>query len=125
MHPLFQQIQVFLRQGAVNINVIVETVVDHRADGHFGVRPQLLDSMAQQVRAGVAHDFQAFGVLDGDNRQLRIGFDQIAGIHQFTVYTAGNTGFGQTRADIKGNIQGGNGAVEMTLTSVRKSNNRH
>ncbi|MNT67977.1 hypothetical protein D3C72_2061690 [compost metagenome] len=72
MHPLFQQIQVFLRQGTVDINVIIETVVDHWADSHFGVWPQLLDGMTQQVRTGVAHDFQAFGILDGDDSQLRV-----------------------------------------------------
>ncbi|BFO09794.1 hypothetical protein GGER_23040 [Serratia rubidaea] len=106
MHPLFQQIQVFLRQGMVQVNVIIETVVDHRADGHFGVRPQLFDGMAQQVRAGVAQNLQPLFVLGGDDRQLRIGFNQIAGVDQFAVHTAGNAGFRQARADIAGNVQG-------------------
>lgn len=72
VHPLFQQIQVFLRQGAVDIHVIIETVVDHWTDRHFGIRPQLLDRMTQQVRAGVAHDFQTVFIFDGDDGQLRI-----------------------------------------------------
>ncbi len=72
VHPLFQQIQVFLRQGAVDVHVIIKTVVDHRTDRHFGIRPQLLDRMTQQVRAGVAHDFQTVFIFDGDDGQLRI-----------------------------------------------------
>ncbi|MNI49040.1 hypothetical protein D3C73_1036360 [compost metagenome] len=109
----------------VEVNIIVKTVVDHRTNGHFGVWPQLFDRMTQQVRTGVAHDFQAFGIFDGNDGQLCIGFDGIVGIDQFTVNAAGDTGFGKARANITGNIHRGNGMVVLTLTSVRKSNNRH
>ncbi|CQR22371.1 Uncharacterised protein [Yersinia enterocolitica] len=47
MHPLFQQIQIFLRQSAVDINIVIETVVDNWADCHFGIWPKLLDSVPQ------------------------------------------------------------------------------
>jgi hypothetical protein len=81
--------------------------------------------MTQQVRAGVAHDFQTVFIFDGDDGQLRIRFDQIAGVNQLAVDAAGDTGFRQARADIARDIHRGNGVVEMTLTSVRKGNNRH
>ena len=45
VHTFFERVDIFLSQGMVKINVIVETVVDNRTDRHFGVRPQLFDRM--------------------------------------------------------------------------------
>ncbi|MNL41815.1 hypothetical protein D3C87_1642390 [compost metagenome] len=46
VHTFFERVDIFLGQGMVKINVIVEAVVDNRADRHFGVWPQLFDGMA-------------------------------------------------------------------------------
>ena len=45
MHTFFERVDIFLCQGVVKVNVVVEAVVDNRADRHFGVGPQLLNSM--------------------------------------------------------------------------------
>ena len=75
VHTLFEGFDIFLGQRVVKVNVIVETVVDNRADSHFGVRPQLLDRMTEQVSARVTNDLQTFFVFRGDDRQLRIVFN--------------------------------------------------
>ncbi len=45
VHTLFERVDIFLGQGVVKINVIIEAVVDNRANRHFGVGPQLFDGM--------------------------------------------------------------------------------
>lgn len=68
MHTLFEQFNIFLSQGTVDIYVIVKTVIDNRTNRHFGIWPQLLDRMTQQMSTGVANNFQTrfiFGSDDG------------------------------------------------------------
>ena len=45
VHTFFERIEVFLGQRTIDINIIIEAVIDNRADSHFGVRPQLLNRM--------------------------------------------------------------------------------
>ncbi len=75
VHTLFEGFDIFLGQRVVKVNVIVKAVVDNRADSHFGVRPQLLDRMTEQVSARVTNDLQTLFVFRGDDRQLRIVFN--------------------------------------------------
>ena len=37
MHTFFERVDIFLGQGVVEVYVIVETIIDNRTDGHFGV----------------------------------------------------------------------------------------
>ena len=45
VHTFLERVDIFLGQGVVKVNVVVEAVVDNRADRHFGVWPQLFDGM--------------------------------------------------------------------------------
>jgi hypothetical protein len=56
----------------------------------------LLDSVTQQVRTGVADDFQTVFVFGGDDSQRSVIFNQIGRINQLTVYTTGNGRFRKT-----------------------------
>jgi hypothetical protein len=51
--------------------------------------------------------------------------NQLTGIDQLTIDATGDTGFGKARPNIGGNIHDGDGTVELTLTTIGKSNNRH
>ena len=79
--------------------VVVEAVLDDRADGDLGVGKQLLDRMRQQVRRRVAQDLQALGILVGDDRELGVRVDAIAGVDQLAVDLAGERGARQAGAD--------------------------
>jgi hypothetical protein len=81
--------------------------------------------MTQQVSTGVAQYVQTFFVFGGDDGQGSIGFDQLAGIHQFTVYPTGNARLGKTRTYVRGHVHDGNGVGKLTLAAVRQSNDWH
>ncbi|GEM_PF-4905930 len=80
VHAFFQRVDIFLRQGMIEIDVIIEAVVDNRTDRHFRIGPQLLNRVSQQMRAGVANNFQTrfiFSGNDGDGGIFGDGIDRI------------------------------------------------
>ncbi|MCY1292966.1 hypothetical protein D9M70_422090 [compost metagenome] len=124
-HALFDRRHIFRSEGALEGDVVVEALLDHRTDHHPGSRIELLDGVANQVRAGVADDLQPLLVLRRDDLQGSVGFDQIAGIHLLAVDLASQSCLGQARTDGLGHLEHGNGIIESTLTAVRKSDDGH
>ena len=84
-HALLDGYHVFWRKGAIDGDVVIKALIDHRTDHHFGTRIQLLDRVPYQVRTGVTDDLLPFVIPRGDDLQRRIGLDQIAGIDQPAV----------------------------------------
>ncbi len=99
LHALFDRRHIVRRERALVGDIVIEAVVDHRADDHFCSRIQLLDRVPYQVRAGVTDDFQSFLILGGDDLQAGIVFDQVAGVDELAVDLAGDGGLGQTGTD--------------------------
>ncbi len=63
----------------------------------------------------MADQLQSFLVLVGDDRQLRVGGDQIRGIDQLAVDLAGQRCARQARADAGGDLGHGDGLRETAL----------
>ena len=124
-HALLDRGQVVRGERALGVDVVVETLVDDRADHHLGVRVQLLHRMADQVRAAVADDLHALLVLRGDDAQAGVMVDDVAGIDQATVDFAGHGGLGQAGTDRLGDLQHGNGGLELALGAVGKGDRDH
>ena len=125
MHTLFRAIEIFLRQGVIEVDVVIEAVIDNRTNRHFGVRPKLFHRMAEKMRAGVANNFQTGFIFSGNDRDGRIFRDRIDRVHQLAVNATRDAGFRQTRTDILRDLHYANGAIVAALTAVRKSNYRH
>ena len=125
LHPLFQHLQIFRREGLIGINIVIETFLNHRSDRHFGIRAQLLDRMTDQVGAGMANNLQTFRVAGGNDCEVSIIDDGFTGIHQLAVHTTGQGGFGQTWTDIGSHVQNGQGAIVLALATIRKGNYGH
>ncbi len=45
VHTLFERVNIFLSQRMVKIDIVIEAVIHNRTNSHFGVGPQLFDSM--------------------------------------------------------------------------------
>jgi len=125
VHAFFQRVDIFLRQGMIEIDVIVEAVVDNRTDRHFRIGPQLFNRVSQQMRTGVANNFQARFIFSGNDGDGGIFGDGIDRIHQLPINASGNTGFRQPRTDVQRNIHHAYRAVIAALAAIRKSNYRH
>ena len=125
MHTFFERVDIFLGQRMIEVDVIIEAVIDNRADSHLGVWPQLLNRMTEQMRAGVTNDFQAVFIFCSNDGEGCIVFDEVAGIDQLTIHSSRDRGFRQAWTDIQSNIQRANGVVKMALAAIRKRNYRH
>ncbi|MCY1534509.1 hypothetical protein D9M68_698850 [compost metagenome] len=98
-HALFDRHQIIGREGPLVREVVEEAVLDHRADGHLRVREQLLHRIGQQVGGGMADDFQAVGILGGDDGERAVLRDEETGVNHLAVNLAGQRGLGQAAAD--------------------------
>jgi hypothetical protein len=81
-HALFDGLEVLGGEGAFVGKVVIETVLDDRPDGDLRLGEEFLDGIGQQVRGGMANHLQTIRIPLGDDRQRRIRFDAVAGIHQ-------------------------------------------
>ena len=124
-HALLDLRQVLGRELVFTGKVVIEAVFDHRTDRHLCPRVEILHGHGEQVCGGVANDVEAGVVTVGDDRQLRVSFDQVAGIHFAAVDHPGQGGLGQSRADVGGHLGNGDGFGKFSLAAVRQRNGGH
>ena len=117
-HALFDRDQIVGREGALVPDVVVEPFLDHRADHHLRGRVQLLDRVADEMRARMADDLQSFGILGGDDAQAGVMVDAVAGVDEAAVDLTGDGGLGQAGADRGGDVHDGHGMVEFAAAAV-------
>ena len=97
-HLLLDRGEVLRREGPLVGEVVVEAVLDHRADGDLRVGEQLLHRLRQQVRGRVAQDVERPRDSSvGDDRDLGVGLDAVAGVDQLAVHLAGERGAREAR----------------------------
>ena len=65
--------EVFGREGLFAIEVVEEAGVGGGAVAELGLRKELEDSGGQDVRGGVAHDFERVGIVLFDELEARVG----------------------------------------------------
>ena len=112
VHALLDRGQVIRSKRTLVSDVVIEALVNDRADHHLSCRIQLLDRMANQMCARVANDLQPLLILGRDDLQAGIGGDQIAGINQLAVDLAGHSGLGQASTNGCGDLGYGNRMIE-------------
>ena len=125
LHALLDGLEIFRGDRAAKVDVVIETVIDDRADGHLGLRVELLDGMTDQVRAGVTNHVQAFRITRRENGDVGVFGDHVSGIDLDAIDLAGHAGLGKTGTDGLGQLHHGNRGIEGTLAAVRQSNDRH
>ena len=67
VHLRFELREVFRRERPAEREVVVEAVLDHRADRDLRVRVDGLHRLREQMCRRVAEDLEPFGVLAGDD----------------------------------------------------------
>ena len=67
VHALLDRLEVLGRERATDVEVVVEAVLDRRADAELGHREEVLDGLGHHVSRRVAQDVECFGALVGDD----------------------------------------------------------
>ncbi len=70
-HALLDRGEVLGRERPLVGEIVVEAVLDHRADGDLGVGEQFLHRVRQQVRGRVADDLEPLRIPVGDDADAR------------------------------------------------------
>ena len=74
-HLGFDRHQVLGREGPLVGEVVVEAVLDHRADRDLRVGKEILHRIGEQMRRRMANDLESGCVLFGDDRERRVAID--------------------------------------------------
>jgi hypothetical protein len=103
-----------------HVDVVVEALFDHRADGELGLRVKPQDGLGHDVGRAVAHDRERLRVLRGDETHDRITVDARVQVHQPLVQLHRDTVAGQPFGDAHGHVQPGEGLLKILYVTIRK-----
>ena len=114
---------VFGNRGQVD--VVVKTVFERRADGEFGFGMQRLHRLGHQVCRGVPVYFAAFGVIPGEEFEGRVAGERAREVPHGAIDLRGQNRLRQAGAEALGDFEWGDSIVETFDGSIWKSNLNH
>ena len=119
-HPVLDALEVVRREGRLDLEVVVEPVLDRRADRELRAREQVEHGLGHDVGGRVADDVATgFGVLR-DDRHRRIGLDRPVQVVHDSVDGHRDRRLRQSRADVTRHLEARDPGVVGTLGAVGK-----
>ena len=124
-HPLLNVAEVVRGKGARIGEVVVETVLDGRADRHLRIRIELLDGHSHQMRAGMAQQGQALRIALGHHGELSVRIDWRGEITEIPIDARRQRAPRQSGANALRDLQGGHRFGKTSLRPVGQGNHGH
>lgn len=90
LHPLLDGLEVIGVEGLLDVEVVVEAVLDRRADAELGLGVELLHGLRHDVRGGVAQDVQAVLAADRDRLDLVAVLDGVREVLELAADAGGD-----------------------------------
>ena len=106
-HLFLDRVEVFRRERLIAEEIVVEAVVDHRADGDLRAGPERLHGFGQHVRGVVANEFQRARILAADEFDLGVVLDRVGEIGELAVERHGDRPLGERRRNPLGDVEAG------------------
>ena len=101
------------------MEVVVEAVLDRRAEGHLDlVAIELLRRLGQHMGGVVAEQVEGIGALRRDDLDPGVAVDRPDEVGQLAVDLDGERGLGEAGADRLGDVGAGDGSVILTDAAV-------
>ncbi len=121
-HPCLYPLEVVRVEGAAagQVEVVVEAVLDRRADAERGPWEQVEDRLREHVRGGVPDGEQAAFGLGGDDGDLGPVAERRGQVALFAVDDRDHRRLGQTRSDGDGEITRGGAGGHRSRRPVRQ-----
>ena len=117
--------EIFRRERLVAEEVVVEAVLDHRADGHLRAGPQRLHGLGQHMRGVVPDQFQRARVVAIDEFDLGVALDRIGEVGDLAVERHRDGALGERGRDALGDVETGDAVGEFTACAVGKGQGDH
>ena len=113
LHALFNGFQVIRCERGVPVEVIIEAVGNGRANGHLGIREQLLYGFGHDMGGIVANQLQGLVGLPCDDFHRGAVVDGQIDVDQVAVGFGGQGLFGEFFADTSGDLEGGGRLLKL------------
>ena len=123
-HPRLDLFQIVWRKRLIAGKIVIEPVLDRRANGDLRARIEFLHRLRHHMRRIVSHQLQRVFILARDDADLGIVLDQPGQIAHLAVQPDGKRRLGKTGADISRQRRAGDRGVEAACAAVGKSD-RH
>jgi hypothetical protein len=117
--------EVLRGEGLVAGEVVVEAVLDHRADGHLRSRKKLLHGLGQNVRAIVPDQLQRPRVLAAEELDSGVPGDRIGEIGHRAVERHGDGALGQRLGDALRDLAAGGAGGVLALGAIGECQGDH
>ncbi len=114
-HLLLDRFEVLWREASREREVVVEAVVDHRADRHLRLGKQLFHRVGEQMRGRVAQHLEAVGIAICDDRDTGVVVDKKRRVDQPAVDTSGKRRLRQAGTNGSGDVGDAYRRIERPL----------
>jgi len=118
MHAGFDLFQIIRGESFLSGKVIIETIINGRANGDLSFRIQFLDGFGHNMGRIMAQDFQGCFVTTGDDGHIRISRDFASQIPLFTIHQNGQSSLGKTWSNIAGQRHTRHRAIERANGTI-------
>ena len=120
-HLLFQLDQVLGGEGGGKVEIVIEAVVDGRADGELGLGVEVGHRLGQDVGGGVVKGPLALLVGKGEDLQGAVMVQNGTQVHNLAVHPGGAGGPVQAHTQVLGGFGGGDWALVLHYRAVLQS----
>jgi hypothetical protein len=97
-HALFDALEVVGSERLFHLEVVVEAILNRRADGEGGAVEEVEHSLGEDVGRRVSEDIETLVGVECHDSEFATGFDGSIEVTQLPIDPDRHRGFGQTRA---------------------------
>ena len=113
------------RERLVAEEVVVEAVLDHRADGDLRSRPERLHGFRENVRRVVADKLERPRIVAANELERRVAVDRVREIGEFAVANHRYGALGERGRDGFGDFETGDSGLIGALSAIGKCDVDH
>ena len=118
-HFLFYFAQEIVGKGLLSVEIVVEAVIDSRADGQLDIGAQLLNGLGQHMGSRVAQHALGIVVRKGQKFHFAVMIQCAPHFHNLAVHTGAERVLFQLLADLTGDIQQGQAVFKFSLFTLQ------
>ena len=106
-HLLLDRVEVLRGERLIAEEVVIEAVLDDRADGDLRARPQALDGLGEHMGGVVPDELQRSRVVAADEFDLGVALDRVTEVGEHAIERHGDGALGERGRDALGDIEPG------------------
>ena len=124
-HPLFDRREILGRERLVAEEVVVEAVLDHRANRDLRSWPERLHGFGENMRGVVADQFERAGIVARYELERSVAVDRIGEIGKLAVADHRDSALGERGRNGFGDFEAGDAGLIGALSAIGKRDVDH